>query len=101
MVGVVRIGLIRRDDRARSDEARDVVDVAVRVVAGNAALQPDDLLDAKIIGKNFFHVLARESRVALLHIAEQAFFGGDQCAASIDVDAAALQNDAMHLAVDA
>ncbi len=46
-------------------------------------------------------MLARDSGIALLHLAQQALFGRDQRAAAIDVDAAALEHDAVQLAVDA
>src|SRR5207249_9979560 len=57
-------------------------------------LQPEHLADAKIIGEYFFQVGARKGRVALLYIAEQTFFRGQQESFAIDLDAAAFQDDA-------
>ena len=52
---VVRIAHIRLDggdNRRRPNEAGDVVDVAMRVVAGDAAIEPNHLVDAEKIVKD-------------------------------------------------
>ena len=49
VIRVVRVGLDGGDDRVGRNEAGDVVHVAVRVVAGDAAVQPDHLIDAEIV----------------------------------------------------
>ena len=49
VVGAGFIGLDHGDHRIGRGEARDVVDVAVGVVAGDAAAQPDDFGGAQII----------------------------------------------------
>ena len=68
--------------------------MAVRVVAGDAFLQPDGLTDAEKIGKVLFEFRAPQTGIANLHrLAEQAFFGGQQEAAAIHIDAAAFQHD--------
>jgi hypothetical protein len=64
----------------RPTKRRDVVDVAVGVVAGDAAIQPDDLIDAEIIVKGLLQLLAAHAGIALLDLAQQAFLGGEQCA---------------------
>ena len=43
--------LDHRDHGIRSDKAGNVIDVAVSVVAGDAAVEPDDGLHSKIVGK--------------------------------------------------
>ena len=101
MVGVAAIGFEGGDHGARRDEASDVVHVAVRVVAGDAALQPDDLFHAEIVGEDLFEMFAGHARIALLHVTQQTLFGGDERAAAVDVDAAAFQHNALKLAVDA
>src|SRR5437660_7805286 len=44
--------LDHRHDGIRSDEACDVIDVAMSVVAGNAAIEPNDGLRTKIVGEH-------------------------------------------------
>ncbi len=94
VVLVFRIGLDHGDDRVARDEAGQVVDVAVGVVADDAASQPDGVRRAQIIGESFFVVDSRHVRIAFLHFAEQAFFGGENCAQSVDVDRAAFEHHA-------
>jgi len=45
--------------------------------------------------KHFFVVLAGEAGIALLRLGEQTFFGGEESATAVDVDGAALEDDAM------
>ncbi len=52
VVGVVGAGLDDRHDGSRIDEPRQVVDVAVGVVAVDSAAQPDDVADAQVIGED-------------------------------------------------
>src|SRR5205823_13509547 len=73
---VVWVGSIRLDGGRydiRSHKPRDVVYVAVRVIAGDAAIQPNHVGDAKVIVECRFDLLARKPWVALLHVADQAF----------------------------
>ena len=49
MVFVVGVGLDGGEDLVLADEAGDVVDVAVSVVSGAAAMQPDGLVDAEVV----------------------------------------------------
>ena len=76
------------------DEPRDVVDVAVRVVADAAFAQPDRARDAEPFGEDPLVVLACQSRVANLHVAEQPLLGDEHQAVAVDLDAAALEDDA-------
>ena len=68
--------------------------MAVGVVAGDAVFQPENLRDAEIAAKDLRVIFASEAGIALLRFAEQAFFGGEQGAAAVDVDAAAFEDDA-------
>ena len=49
VVLVVGVGLDAGEDGVVGDEAGDVVDVAVGVVAGDAAVEPDGLVDAEVV----------------------------------------------------
>ena len=69
--------------------------MAVSVVAGDAAIEPDDGLHAKIVGEHLFIGGAIHGRIALLGGGEQAFLGGEQRAAAIDVDRSAFEHDAV------
>ncbi len=76
-------------------KAREIVDVAVRVVARDSLLQPDGLANPKIVGEVSLQVRAAESRIPHLHgFAEQALFGGEQQTRAVDIDAAAFEHDA-------
>ena len=94
MVRVARVRLDGGDDRRGRDEAGNVVHVAVRVVAGDAATQPDHLIDAEIIVKGALQLLAAHAGIALLHLAQQAFFGGEQNSRAVHVDRSAFEHDA-------
>ena len=76
-----------------ADEAGDVVDVAVGVVAGDSAPQPDHLLDAEIVVECLLELLAANAGIALLHFAEQAFFGRQQDALAVGIDGAAFEDE--------
>ena len=71
---------------------RDVVDVAVGVVAGDAAAEPEDLVDAQIVVKDPLQLLAAHAGVALLHFAQQALLGGEQHSLAIGIDRPAFEN---------
>ena len=93
MVRVVGARLDDRDDGLGIDEPRQVVDVAVGVVAVDPAAQPDDVADAQVVGEDLFDGRAVEAGVASLDLAEQAFLGRQQRAAAVDVDRAPLHHD--------
>ena len=50
---------------------------------------------AQVIGECFFVVGTNHVRVALLLLAKQAFFGGENGARSVDVDGSAFKNNAV------
>ena len=64
MVLVGGVGLDGGEDGVvLGDEAGDVVDVTVGVVAGAAAVEPDGLLDAEVVVEGGFEVLRVSSSV--------------------------------------
>ena len=93
VVGVVRILLDHGDNGGGADEAGEIVYMAMGIVASDSIFQPQDLRDAEIAAENVRVILASESVVTLLALAEQAFFGGEQGTPAVDVDAAAFEND--------
>ncbi len=66
VVGVVVAGLDDRDDGSRIDEPRQVVDVAVGVVAVDPSAEPDDVVDAEVVGEDLFQGRAVQAGVARL-----------------------------------
>ncbi len=78
-----------------ADETRNVVHVAVGVVAGDAAIEPNDLIDAEKIRENLLQLLAAHARVALLHLAQQTFLGRQQSSRAIHVDRPAFKHAAL------
>ena len=94
MIWIGSIWLDGGDNGLRGHKARDVVNVAVGIVAGDAAVQPDHVYDAEIIVERSFDLLARKPGVALLHFAQQAFLGRQQNAFAIRIDRSALENQA-------
>jgi len=94
MVFVVGVGLDAGEDFIFVDEAGDVVDVAVGVVAGAALVEPENFFDAEVVVEGSFEVLASfgfgaEAGVAFLNFGEETFFGGEEEAGTVGVDAAA------------
>ena len=85
---------MREHDRRRVDEARQVVDVAVRVVAGDAVAEPQHL--ARRRGSRRARARAPRDRgpgCAPAPRVEQALLGGEERAAAVDVDGAAFQHE--------
>ena len=68
MIFVVGVGFDGGDDLILGDEARDVVDVAMGVVAGAAAVEPEDLVDAELLVECGFELLFGDAGVALLDL---------------------------------
>ena len=94
------VGLDAGEDGVFPDEAGDVVDVAVGVVSGGAAVEPEGVFDAEIVVEGLFEGLAglrlvAEAGVAFLDFAEEAFFGGEEDAGSVGVDASAFEDEAL------
>ena len=79
----------------RIHEAADVIDVAVRVVAGHAAGQPEDVGRAEVVACSASsNLLAAQARVANLRLRiAVALLGGEQCAAAVHFDAAAFEHE--------
>src|SRR5271157_807273 len=100
VIWVARVGFVSRDDHVGRDEARDVVHVAVSVVASDAAAQPDDLADAEIVGKYLLELSTGRAGIARLDVAEQALLRGEERTSAVDVNAAALQYDPSRFAFD-
>src|SRR6185312_3577499 len=92
VVGIAGVGLDGGDDGVRRGEAGDVVNVTVRIIAGDAAVEPDDLVDGEVVVKGALKLLASDARIALLHAAEKALFGGEQRTGAAGVDGAALED---------
>src|ERR1700682_1423546 len=92
VVSVVGILFDDGDDGSRADEAGEIVDMAMRVVTGDAIFQPEDLRDAEVAAEDVGVIFTGESVIALLALAEQALFGGEQGTAAVDVDAAAFED---------
>ena len=104
VVLVVGVGLDGGEDGVFADEAGDVVDVAVGVVAGAAAVEPDGLVDAEVVVEGFFEVLAGGSsspRPGLrCWISERRHSSVvRRTPAAVGVDAAAFEDEAVGLAV--
>ncbi len=100
VVLVVGVGFDGGEDGVFGDEAGDVVDVAVGVVAGAAAVEPDGLVDAEVVVEGLLEVLAgfvfvAEAGVALLDFGEEALFGGEEDAGAVGVDGAAFEDEAV------
>ena len=94
VVHIFRVRFDHRDDRVFRDEASEVVDVPVGVVAEDAASEPDGVRRAEVIRECSFVVNAAHVRIAFLHLAEQAFFCGENRAGAVDIDGAAFEHDA-------
>src|SRR5580765_6543787 len=65
--------------------------MAVRIVTHQALIQPKDIPNAQKISEIFGNFLLREMRVAIR--IEQAGFGGDECASTVDLEGSAFQHD--------
>ncbi len=76
VVCVFRIILHDGHDRRRVHEAREIVHVAVGVVAGDSVFQPKNIRHAEIFAEDLRVVFFPESRISFLLFAEQTFFCG-------------------------
>ena len=70
MIWVVAPGLDDRHDRLCVDKPRQVIDVAVRVVAVDAAAEPDDVANAQVVREDLLDGGPIKARIARLHVAE-------------------------------
>ena len=62
----------------RIHETRQVIDMPVGIIAGDAVSQPDHVPSAQVIGKRAFDLEPPELGIASLHRTEQAFFCREQ-----------------------
>src|SRR5689334_19839605 len=67
--------------------------MAMGVVTLDSVAEPENVVDAEIIGQNLFHLLPGEVWIARLDRTEEAFFGGHDPTVAVDVDTAALEYD--------
>lgn len=95
VIHIFRIVFNHRHNRIRCNESCEVIDMAMRIVAGNSFSQPDDVLRAEIFFEKFFVVGARHAWIALLNFSQQTFFGRKHGTASVHIDGTAFQNDAV------
>jgi hypothetical protein len=92
VVRIEWVGFQDGDHGRRGHEARDVVHVTVGVIAGDAAVQPEDLSDSQVIGEQLLILLAVQLRVARLHRAEKTLLGGQQETLAVHINGAALEH---------
>lgn len=91
-VGVGLFGLDHADHGVFTDEADDVIDVAVGVVAFDAFFEPDDVGHAEH-GLEFFLDLGLVARFAAVAVGiEQDGLGGEEQAFAVGFDGTALKN---------
>ena len=66
IVFILRIGFADADDCTRIDEARDVVDMTVGVVAGDAFTEPNEMGNTERILEKCFNLLPGQIGIAIL-----------------------------------
>ncbi len=71
----------------------------MRVVAGRATVEPENLVDAEVVVEGLLDLLARDAGVALLDLGEEALLGGEEDSGSVGVDGAAFEDEAVGFAV--
>src|SRR5690349_342054 len=94
VIWIAGIGFDGGNDGVGCDEARYIVDMAVSVVPGDAAAEPDHVGDAEIVAKYLVVIFCLHRWIAMLGGAEQAFFSREQGAKAIGVNGAAFKDDA-------
>src|ERR1700684_2377618 len=99
MILVLGVGFHRCEDGVDANESCDVIDMSVSVIAGTSTIQPDHLFDAEIFSEGLLQLLAAHAWIALLHIAQEALFGGEQDALAVGVDRSALQYQPLRLSI--
>ena len=90
----IRIALILldgRNHRARPDEAGDVIDMPVGVIAFDAIAEPENRRHSQHVAEFFFNRRTVHVRVAVR--VEEAAFGGEDGAFAIHIDRAALEDE--------
>jgi hypothetical protein len=73
--------------------------VAVCIVTFDATSEPNYFFDSKIVREDLLQIALRESGVSLLDFAKQALFRAEHQSLAIHVNAAALQNHVVRLAI--
>ena len=81
------------DDAVGRNEAGEVVNMAVGIIAKYPAAEPDGVQCSEVVGEDLLVVFARHAGITLLDFTEQTFFGGEERAASVDVDGSAFEDD--------
>ena len=97
MVRIAPVRLHAGDEAVGLVETRDVVDVAVGVVADNPLAHPQHLLDAEVVAQILLDVAAEEPRIAVL--VQEALLAGEQQARAVHVDGAAFKHHVVFKAV--
>ena len=94
VVPVGGAGFLDEDEGPGVHESADVVDVAVGVVAGDPAPEPEHVGDAQPVAHGRLEALAPQAGVAdLLPGGEVALLGREQRAPAVDLDAAAFEDE--------
>src|SRR5690606_29017221 len=91
IVRILRIVGPGQQHLAGTHEAAKIVDVPIGFVVVQAFRQPDDLVDCQMLAEQRLDLSTVQVRVAVW--VEQAFFGGDQCALTINVNGATFQHE--------
>src|ERR1035437_8247132 len=94
VIFVARIFFAHQHDRPGVHETADVINVAVRVVAFRAFGEPENVFDAEIIFERRLNLLFAEAGIADLDFRMQiTFLGGNQRAASVQLNAATFDDE--------
>src|SRR6185437_365556 len=95
MILVRSVLLDSRQNRVLVYKSRDVIHMPVRVIARTPSVQPDNFFDAQILRKRLLQLPARDTGIALLHLAQETLLRRQQNSRSIDVNASALEHQSM------
>jgi len=98
-IRVLAAGRMLAQHMSRRDEARDIVDMAIRVIIEQAVSQPDHLIHTKRRRQSRLSV--RLGPVAVTVRVQQTLPGCQQPPFPVDIDRAALQHHVMHTHPDA
>lgn len=93
---VALVGPAQRDD-ARPDEAAEIVDMAIGLVEGETAGQPDHPVKAEIVAELPLDLFPAQMAVAVA--VQQALLGGHQRALPVALQAAAFRDQRRAVAV--
>ena len=80
------------DNSVRRDEATEVINVAVGVVAHDSVAQPNDIINTVIVSKILFYLTLIQVGVSVW--VEEAGGSGEEVTTAVHIDAAALHDDA-------